>query len=64
MERKTYKVGDIFKPKGSRVEYTVVAVFQDDGKEFIVAKKPSGYGSFYYRNIFSYDDDGNIFSRS
>ena len=64
MEKKTYKIGDTFKPKRSRLEYTVVATFQDDGKEFIVAKRPSGYGTWYYSNIFTYDEDGNFMARS
>lgn len=43
MEKKNYKVGDTFKPKKSRVEYTVVATFQDNEEEFVVAKKTMGY---------------------
>lgn len=64
MEQKKYKIGDTFKPKGSRVEYTVVDIFNDNGEEFIVAKKPLGYGSWSYRNVFAYDENGNLFGRS
>lgn len=61
---KSYQVGDTFKPKRSRVEYTVVATFQDNGEEFVVAKKPMGYGSWSYGNVFAYDEDGNLYQRS
>ena len=63
MEKKTYKVGDTFKPKRSRLEYTVVATFQDNGQEFIVAKKQTDYG-WSYGNVFTYDEDGNLYLRS
>lgn len=63
MENKTYKVGDTFKPKRSRLEYTVVATFQDNGQEFIVAKKQTDYG-WSYSNVFTFDDEGNLYQRS
>lgn len=63
MEKKTYKVGDTFKPKRSRLEYTVVATFQDNGQEFIVAKKQTDYG-WSYSNVFTFDDEGNLYQRS
>ena len=53
MENKTYKVGDTFKPKRGKTEYTVVATFDDNGEQFLVGKKPSGYDSWFYSNIFS-----------
>lgn len=62
--KKIYKVGDTFKPKRSRAEYTVVATFEDDGHQFFVAKKPMGQDSWSYGNVFAYDDDGEIFQRS
>lgn len=64
LEKKSHKVGDTFKPKGSRVEYTVVDVFEDNGEDFIVAKKPTNYGSWTYRNVFAYDKNGELFGRS
>ena len=64
MEKKNYKVGDTFKPKRSRVEYTVVATFQDNGEEFVVAKKPMDYGSWSYGNVFAFDDNGELYGRS
>jgi hypothetical protein len=63
MEKKNYKVGDTFKPKRSRLEYTVVSVFQDNGQEFIVAKKKTEYG-WSYANVFAFDDNGELYGRS
>ena len=64
MENKTYKVGDTFKPKRSKTEYTVVATFEDNGEHFFVAKKPSNYEGWYYSNIFYYDEEGKIKQRN
>ena len=64
MENKTYKVGDTFKPKRGKTEYTVVATFDDNGEQFLVGKKPSGYDSWFYSNIFSYDEEGNLTQRN
>ena len=40
MEQKKYKVGDTFKMDSGKNEYTVVATFQDNGENFIIAKHP------------------------
>lgn len=61
--KKIYKVGDTFKPKRSRVEYTVLATFEDDGHQFFVAKKQTNWG-WTYSNVFTYDEEGNIYERS
>ena len=53
---RAYKVGDKIKPKRARSEYTVVAVFEDNGKEYYVAKNKE-----MYSNIFCYDSEGNLF---
>ncbi len=53
---KAYKVGDKIKPKRAKNEYTVVAVFEDNGKEYYVAKNKE-----MYSNIFCYDSEGNLF---
>ena len=64
MEKKNYKVGDTFKLKRRKVEYTVVATFQDNGEKFVVAKKTMGYGNWSYGNVFAYDEDGNLYLRN
>lgn len=63
-EKKEYNVGDTFKVKKGKHEYTIVATFEDNGETFFVAKKPSGYGSWYYSNIFCYNENGELFQRS
>jgi hypothetical protein len=56
------KVGDKF--KHGRTEYTVVSVFVDDGKEFYVAKRISRNGLIQYSNVFTRDEDGELYARS
>ena len=55
------KVGDVFKIRN--VEYTVMAVFEDNGEQFFVAKHPTTYG-WSYGNVFAYDDSGEFYKRS
>lgn len=64
-EFKLYKVGDVFKPERSKTDYTVVATFEDEGKQFFVAKHPLDGGRLWsYGSVFSYDEDGKVFKRT
>ena len=56
------KVGDKF--KHGRTEYTVVSVFVDDGKEFYVAKKTCRDGFIQYSNVFTRNEDCELYARS
>ena len=55
------KVGDKF--KYGRTEYTVVSVFVDNGKEFYVAKKTCRDGFIQYSNVFTRNEDGELYER-
>ena len=55
---RAYKVGDIIKPK--RTEYIVVAVFEDNGKEYYVAKTNDNR----YSQIFCYNDEGKLYQHT
>ena len=55
------KIGDKF--KYGRTEYTVVSVVVDNGKEFYVAKKTCSNGSIQYSNVFTCNEDGELYAR-
>ena len=53
-----FKIGDTF--KYGRTIYTVLSIFEDNGKPFYVCKYTMKDGIISYSNIFTYriDDDG------
>ena len=56
------KIGDKF--KFGHTDYTVVAIFEDDGDTFYVAKcKSLKRGIIAYSNIFTYDNSGRLYKR-
>lgn len=52
---KQYLVGDTFKLKRGRVEYTVVATFSHDGENMFVGAQPASWGYSY--KVFCYDEE-------
>lgn len=56
------KVGDKF--RFGHTDYTVVALFEDEGEVFYVAKsKSSRYDITTYSNIFTCNDFGKLYKR-
>lgn len=55
------KIGDIF--TFGRTLYTVVAIFEDEGNTFYIAKYARKDGCYVYSNIFTYDNSGRLYKR-
>lgn len=60
---KLLQIGETFKLRNGKIEYTVVSIFEDNQEPFIVGKHKAYWGGVSYQ-IFAYDKDGNLYKRS
>ena len=60
---KLLQIGETFKLRNGKIEYTVVSIFEDNQEPFIVGKYNAYWGGIGYQ-IFAYDKDGNLYKRS
>lgn len=56
---KEYLIGSSIK-HGRRI-YTIVAIFEDLGEKFLVAKRLNNYQIDEYAHIFAFDENGRIY---